>query len=199
MECSPTSLTVGGGYGYLTGRHGLTIDNVLAATVVVADARILRASKDENQDVSQDPTTFCLFPIYLIQPLTSKLFFAIRGGGSNFGIVTKFQFALHPIPLVCWSGFLFYTPDKLDALVRAAIKWKEEVMSVDDTALIALTQSPEDGSQVSSLRLYNAECSLRPVAVGQLCPSRSRKGRQEAVSAVPRRRSVSLDDVGLGQ
>jgi FAD/FMN-containing dehydrogenase len=81
--------------------------------------------------------------------LTNKLYFAIRGGGSNFGIVTKFKFGLHPIPPVCWSGFLFYTPDKLDALARAGVKWKEEVMSVDDTALIALTQGPEDGSQVS--------------------------------------------------
>jgi hypothetical protein len=79
----------------------------------------------------------------------SKLFFAIRGGGSNFGIVTKFKFALHAIPPICWSGFLFYTPDKLDELAQAGAKWKAEVMSVDDTALIALTQSPEDGSPVS--------------------------------------------------
>jgi FAD/FMN-containing dehydrogenase len=89
--------------------------------------------------------------------LTNKLYFAIRGGGSNFGIVTKFKFALHPIPPVCWSGFLFYTPDKLDALARAGVKWKEEVMSVDDTALIALTQSPEDGSPVRHPLRYNAK------------------------------------------
>ena len=46
------SLTLGGGYGYLTGRHGLTIDNLAGATVVVADGRVLQANKDENQDVS---------------------------------------------------------------------------------------------------------------------------------------------------
>jgi FAD/FMN-containing dehydrogenase len=63
MEYSPSSLTVGGGYGYLTGRHGLTIDNLIGATTVVADGRILQASKDENQDVSQQPFTFCYFPI----------------------------------------------------------------------------------------------------------------------------------------
>ena len=46
------SLTLGGGYGYLTGRHGLTIDNLAGATVVVADGRVMQANKDENQDVS---------------------------------------------------------------------------------------------------------------------------------------------------
>jgi len=46
------SLTVGGGYGFLTGRHGLTIDNLLGATVVIADGQVLQVNKDENQDVS---------------------------------------------------------------------------------------------------------------------------------------------------
>jgi FAD/FMN-containing dehydrogenase len=46
------SLTVGGGYGFLTGRHGLTIDNLVGAKVVIADGRILQVNKDENQDVS---------------------------------------------------------------------------------------------------------------------------------------------------
>lgn len=46
------SLTVGGGYGFLTGRHGLTIDNLVGVTVVTADGRILQANKDENKDVS---------------------------------------------------------------------------------------------------------------------------------------------------
>jgi len=63
MQFSPSSLTVGGGYGYLTGRHGLTIDNLLGATVVVADGRILQVSEDENQDVSQESLSFCYFPI----------------------------------------------------------------------------------------------------------------------------------------
>jgi hypothetical protein len=50
-----TSLTVGGGYGFLTGRHGLTIDNLVGATVVIADGRVLKVNKDENQDVSSYP------------------------------------------------------------------------------------------------------------------------------------------------
>ena len=51
------SLTVGGGYGFLTGRYGLTIDNLVGATVVVADGRVLQVSKEENQDVSFSPAS----------------------------------------------------------------------------------------------------------------------------------------------
>jgi len=67
-------LTVGGGIGWMVRKYGLTIDNLLAATVVTADGEVVRASADEHPD----------------------LFWAIRGGGSNFGIVTEFTFQLAP-------------------------------------------------------------------------------------------------------
>lgn len=51
------SLTVGGGYGFLTGRYGLTIDNLIGATVVIADGRLLQVNKDKNQDVSSHPVS----------------------------------------------------------------------------------------------------------------------------------------------
>ena len=68
-------LTLGGGFGWLEGACGMTIDNLLAADVVLADGRLVRATSDENSD----------------------LFWALRGGGGNFGVVTAFEYRLHAI------------------------------------------------------------------------------------------------------
>jgi len=66
-------LTLGGGSGYLTGQYGLVIDNLLVARVVIANGTVLECSEEKNSD----------------------LFFGIRGGGSNFGVVTEFTYRIH--------------------------------------------------------------------------------------------------------
>jgi len=88
-------LTLGGGLGWLMGRHGLSADNLLAATVVTADGGVLRASADENGD----------------------LFWALRGGGGNFGAVSSFEFSLHEVgPTVTGGPALHRFEDARDLL-----------------------------------------------------------------------------------
>jgi len=82
-------LTLGGGIGFLMRKHGLAVDNLLAAEAVTAEGRIVRASADEHPD----------------------LFWALRGGGGNFGVVTSFRFALHPLGPTVMAGPVFWAAD----------------------------------------------------------------------------------------
>ena len=89
-------LTLGGGYGWLRRKYGLSCDNVVEAQVVTADGQVLTASADENPD----------------------LYWALRGGGGNFGIVTSFAFRVHPLgPIVAFTG-VFYPQAEAAKILR---------------------------------------------------------------------------------
>ncbi len=89
-------LTLGGGTGYLTRKHGLTIDNLLEADVVLADGSFVTASKNDHPD----------------------LFWALRGGGGNFGVVTSFLFRAHPVKMV-YAGPIFWDAAYAREIMRA--------------------------------------------------------------------------------
>lgn len=93
-------LTLGGGLGFLSRRHGLTIDNLLSAEVVTADGQLLEASADFHPD----------------------LFWALRGGGGNFGVVTRLRYAMQEVPQV-YGGTLVLTatPETVHRLVAASL------------------------------------------------------------------------------
>ena len=96
-------LTLGGGIGYLSRAYGLTIDNLLSAEVVLADGRIVTASEDENAD----------------------LFWALRGGGGNFGVVTSFEFKAHPVATV-YGGPMLWPMEQARELMKW---WRDFILS----------------------------------------------------------------------
>lgn len=96
-ETGAAGLTVGGGFGYLTRRHGWTCDNLVAMNVVTADGKLVRASDDENAD----------------------LFWALRGGGGNFGIATSFDYRLHPVGPEILGGALAWRGEDAERVLKA--------------------------------------------------------------------------------
>jgi FAD/FMN-containing dehydrogenase len=89
-------LTLGGGVGWLSPKYGLTCDNLLSADVVTADGELVRASETEHPD----------------------LFWALRGGGGNFGVVTSFEFQLHEVGPEIFAGSLIYPFDETEQVAR---------------------------------------------------------------------------------
>ena len=97
-------LTLGGGFGWLTRKYGMTIDNLVSADMVTADGRKMHVSEDENTD----------------------LFWAIRGGGGNFGVVTRFEFALYPVGPEILAGLLVFPLNQAKQVLQ---KYREFVKS----------------------------------------------------------------------
>jgi FAD/FMN-containing dehydrogenase len=110
-------LTLHGGVGHLRRKHGLTIDNLLSVDIVTADGVLRRASLSENED----------------------LFWAVRGAGSNFGVVTSFEFQAHPIGPMIMVGAVFYPFDDVRELLPA---WRDYMASApEELSSVALCWS----------------------------------------------------------
>ena len=97
-------LTLGGGIGWLQRKHGLTIDQLLSVDLVTAEGEFVKASETENPD----------------------LFWGLRGGGGNFGIVTEFEFRLHPVGPIVFAGPIFWPMEKAPELLRFYSEWSAE-------------------------------------------------------------------------
>ena len=96
-------LTLGGGFGWLSRKYGMTIDNLLSADVVTADGSQVHASETENDD----------------------LFWGLRGGGGNFGIVTRFEFQLHPVGPDVLSGLIVFPFDQAKSVLTQFARFTE--------------------------------------------------------------------------
>jgi FAD/FMN-containing dehydrogenase len=137
-------LTLGGGIGWLNGKHGLACDNLLSADVVTADGQLLTANTEENED----------------------LFWAIRGGSGNFGIVTSFKYQLHPVGTVLGGGLLYP-----EAKAHEALRFYHEFASTcpDELSTLGSLGRAPDGSLVVGIALCycgpleTAEEVLRPL------------------------------------
>ena len=139
-------LTLGGGLGWLMSKHGLTCDNLLSADVVTADGQLLAVNGNENPE----------------------LFWGLRGGGGNFGIVTSFEYRLHPVgPVV--SGLVAHPIDNAREVLRF---YREFTASLPDelTAYALLAYAPDgSGTPIAAIAvchcgpLTEAEAAVRPV------------------------------------
>jgi FAD/FMN-containing dehydrogenase len=114
-------LTLGGGVGWLTRAYGLTIDNLLAAEVVTADGELLRASPDENPE----------------------LFWGLRGGGGNFGVVTALELRAYPLAAGFFAGNLVYGRPRWIEALRAWRDWSADLPDALTTIATFLKPPPE--------------------------------------------------------
>ena len=140
-------LTLGGGLGWLMGKYGLALDNLRAVELVTADGKVLRASKQEEPD----------------------LFWAIRGGGGNFGIATSLEYDLHTVGPIITGGPIIYpierSRDMLEFFRASARSLKDE-----HTLFASLTHAPGgSGTEVAALvtchcgTAADAERAIRPL------------------------------------
>jgi FAD/FMN-containing dehydrogenase len=188
-------ITLGGGVGFLVRKHGLTIDDLLAAEIVTADGDLLYADDETHPD----------------------LFWAIRGGGGNFGVATRFKFRLHPLESFV-GGMLFLpaTPDVVASFAAAAEAAPEELSTIANVmtapplpflpeevqgqmmlmAFVAYAGDVEEGERaIAPLRALAEPIAdmVRPMSYAEMYPPEEEEYRPVAVA-----KTMFVDSVGLG-
>ena len=140
-------LTLGGGLGWLMGKYGLALDNLQSAELVTANGRVLRASAEENPD----------------------LFWAVRGGGGNFGVVTSFEYRLFPVGPIVAGGLIAYPLDSARDMLRF---YRDFTASAPDECSVAATlvHAPDgSGTKLTAMvacycgSAADGEAALRPL------------------------------------
>lgn len=141
-------LTLGGGFGWLSRRYGMTVDNLLSADVVTADGRRLHASESENED----------------------LFWGLRGGGGNFGIVVRFEFELHSVGPEVLCGLIVFPFDQAKAVLAHFARFTETMPEAFNVWLLVRKAPPlpflaeaVHGTNIVALAL----CHAGDTAVGE--------------------------------
>ena len=140
-------LTLGGGLGWLMSKHGLALDNLASAEIVTAEGKVIRASADENSD----------------------LFWAVRGGGGNFGIAASLEYRLHPVGPVIVGGLIAFPFEQAREVLRF---FRTVTQSLPDEmmAVAGLIHAPDgSGTKLAAMALAHfgpreaAEAAVRPI------------------------------------
>ena len=158
-------LTLGGGMGYLTRRYGLTIDNLLSVDMVLADGRFVTASAGENED----------------------LFWAVRGGGGNFGVVTSFLFRGRPVSTV-YGGPMFWEMEHAATVMRY---WRDLILT-----------GPEEINgwfgfhTVPPIDMFPAEHHLKKMAVVTWCYTGDLKDAEQVFEPIRELAPLAMDFAG---
>ena len=146
VDTGIAGLTLGGGIGWLSGSHGLSCDNLVSADVVTADGRAITASADENPD----------------------LFWGLRGGGGNFGVVTSLEYRLHPVGPEVLAGWLIYSIDEVREFFARVNELTDNMP--DELNLITFLHTlPDGGGKACSILLCyhgdieEGERTIRPL------------------------------------
>jgi FAD/FMN-containing dehydrogenase len=151
-------LTLGGGLGWLMGKHALALDNLLSVDLVLSDGRVVTASEDQNAD----------------------LFWGVRGGGGNFGVATSFEYRLHPVGPTITGGVIAYP---LDAAWDVLRHFRDITVSLPDELMVfgGLIHAP-DGSGTKLVAMVICHCGS--LADGELAARNIRSMRTPVLDAV---------------